>query len=106
MGYVILVSIFVIFFLVQKIIFVYAERTIFKFTPTIIVFALAAFGYISYHVKKYLLFNGEYPPVTYQIDGLDIMWINFGILISPAIIGSIFGIVYAKLKKNFLAKRT
>jgi len=104
MYYLILGSIFFIFFFMQKIVFTYAERVIFKFIPIIIVFALGAFGYIAYHAERYLLFNGEYPPVTYQIDGLDIIYFLLGILILPAIIGCILGIAYAKVKEKVCTK--
>ena len=96
MFFVIPAVIFLIFFFIQKFVFTYAERMIFKFMPAIILFVILIFRYVFYRIERYLLFKSY--AITAQIDGAAIMFTLAAAFILTALTGCLSGIAYIKLK--------
>jgi len=92
-----LIITFFIFFFIQKIIFTYANRMIFRLMPAIILFLFLIFGYIAYRIEMNSLF--ERGAITMAIDWTNIAYTLLRIFVVTALIGCLFGIAYAKLKK-------
>ena len=89
--------IFLIFFFIQKTVFTYANRMIFRLMPAVILPLLLIFGYIAYRIEMNLLF--ERGAITMAIDWTNIAYTLLRIFVVTALIGCLFGIAYAKLKK-------
>ena len=95
-----------IFFCIQRKIFEFAKRKVFKLTPIWILTALLAVGYIRRTVEIYRLRNVEFPySATHDaIIAIAMLFKYFAILVLIAMTGCALGIA-VEIAKNKIAKR-
>ena len=93
--------IYLLFFNIQKNIYIYAARKIVKFTPIMILLVVFIYGYITY-VLKINDIKSKVSYITMAIDSMEIHYIIYGAIVLIAIIGCIAGIIAGviKLKKG------
>ena len=88
--------VFFVFFFIQKTVFTYANRMIFRLMPAVILPPLLIFGYIAYRLEIKSFF--ERGAITMAIDSTAMAYTLLGIFVLSALIGCLSGIAYAKLK--------